>query len=476
MAAGERHRVLPISAPQADVLASDAAVTGYVGGRGSGKTWIGGYRIASRALPGDPWLCVSPDAGVVHDTTLPTFLDITQSLGVYRRHVLTPYPRVWWETSAGPGHELAQMVFRSGEAPDKLRGPNKAGLWIDEASIQTEDVFLIARATLRYKGRMGPTLLTMTPRGRNHWTFGVFFERASDEHEPGVELIQGVPYHRKGESNLIQASTRQNPFLPDEFYDSMAGSYSSVLAAQELEGEFVDVEGLMFRREWFEVIDRPPRTAMRVRYWDRAASVTSHSSYSAGVLIARDDRGMYYIEDVIRGQWSAHDRDNVIYQVAVSDAQKYQNEVLIYAEQEGGSGGKEVMQQLIKKLAGFPIFRDLASGSGTRRSGGVILPGGAKVTRAQPLAAQAQAGNVKLIGGSWNSDFLSEITAFPESAHADQVDAAAAGLNRLAALAQPDEVIAEKERIAVHSQRFGQAVGTAESNRRRGSRSLFGRQ
>lgn len=142
---------------------------------------------------------------------------------------------------------------------------------------------------------------------------------------------------------------------------------------------------------------------------------------------------------------------------------------MIYAEQEGGSGGKEVMQQMIKMLAGFPVYRDLASGSAQRNVGGVKLPGQAKVTRAQPLAAQAEAGNVRLVKGAWNQEFLSELSAFPESSQADQVDAASAGLNRLAALTQPEDAVADRKRKEVQTNTYGanlKSLGGSRGTRR----------
>jgi predicted phage terminase large subunit-like protein len=41
-----------------------------------------------------------------------------------------------------------------------------------------------------------------------------------------------------------------------------------------------------------------------------------------------------------------------------------------------------------------------------------------------PLAAQAEAGNVLLIRGEWNRDFLAELETFPMGKFKDQVDAA----------------------------------------------------
>ncbi|MFZ9077514.1 MAG: phage terminase large subunit [Alphaproteobacteria bacterium] len=467
-AKGSSVPVLPISQVQADFLASDEPITAMVCGRGGGKTFIGSYRIITRAQHNDHWMAVSPDAGVSVETTVPTFIENCEKLNCLNRVVMSPYPRIWWQTFDGGE---AQIVFRSAEKPDKLRGANKSGLWLDEASYQPVDAMRIARATLRRGGVMGATILTMTPRGRSHWTFELCYDRA-EGHESNIETIQGIPYVPKPGVKLIQASTADNPFLPEDFFDSMAQDLSPLLAAQELGGQFIDIDGLMFRREWFEPVDFAPREALRVRYWDKAASTLSQSSFTAGVRIARCPKGIFYIEDVVRGQWSAADRDTVILQTAQSDAHQYGGEVLIYAEQEGGSGGKEVMQQMIKMLAGFPVYRDLASGSAQRNVGGVKLPGQAKVTRAQPLAAQAEAGNVRIVNGKWNQEFLSELSAFPESSQADQVDAASAGLNRLAALTQPEDAVADRKRKQVQTDRFGSNLKPLNG---RGRRLLYNR-
>ena len=75
-------------------------------------------------------------------------------------------------------------------------------------------------------------------------------------------------------------------------------------------------------------------------------------------------------------------------------------------------------QTLAKILAGYPVK--------------VVAPTGDKTTRATPAAAQAEAGNVKLLRGEWNEAFMDELCTFPAGAHDDQVDAFADALNELA--------------------------------------------
>ena len=47
---------------------------------------------------------------------------------------------------------------------------------------------------------------------------------------------------------------------------------------------------------------------------------------------------------------------------------------------------------------------------------------GSKELRAEPFAAQAQAGNVMLVRGQWNDAFLDEAESFPRGSLKDRID------------------------------------------------------
>jgi predicted phage terminase large subunit-like protein len=178
-------------------------------------------------------------------------------------------------------------------------------------------------------------------------------------------------------------------------------------------------EGNRFKRSWFELVDpgAVPHKARRVRYWDRA-SLAGEGDFTAGVLMARGDDRTVFIEDVVRGQWSVGERDGIMRQTADRDGRRYGRTVHTWVEQEPGSGGKESALSAIKLLAGYIIKADKVTGS--------------KVVRAEPFAAAAEGGTVKLVRGSWNAAFLDEVTAFPNGQNDDQLDAAAGGFAKLA--------------------------------------------
>jgi hypothetical protein len=54
------------------------------------------------------------------------------------------------------------------------------------------------------------------------------------------------------------------------------------------------------------------------------------------------------------------------------------------------------------------------------------------------MAASSSGGNLKLVRGLWNRDFLDELEVFPFGAHDAQVDAAAIAFNKLAAKKCPE--------------------------------------
>lgn len=173
-------------------------------------------------------------------------------------------------------------------------------------------------------------------------------------------------------------------------------------------------EGGMFRREWFfkfiEAI--PAQVEGRVRYWDKAATA-GDGDYTVGIRMSRDSGGLYTIEDVTRGRWSTGERDQVIKQCAATDPAGTR----IYIEQEPGSSGVDSVKALIRMLAGYSVHPDRVTGS--------------KLIRAEPLAAQCEAGNVLLLKAHWNAPFLDELLTFPNGAHDDQVDAASGAFSML---------------------------------------------
>lgn len=198
---------------------SSALYNGFVGGRGSGKTWAGAYKMITKAKRGRTYLTASPTGILMKDTTFPTFKEIARDLGVLGKVTISPYPNV--ELTTG-----ATIRFRTAEDPEKLRGPNLSGVWLDEASLMHPDAYKIAIACLREGGEQGWLDATFTPKGLDHWTYDVFGKNKPD-------------------TRIFHCNTLANPFLPPEFAETLAKQYTEAEARQELAGEFIDADEAM---------------------------------------------------------------------------------------------------------------------------------------------------------------------------------------------------------------------------------------
>lgn len=173
--------------------------------------------------------------------------------------------------------------------------------------------------------------------------------------------------------------------------------------------------GLFFKRTQIgnilEVI--PDDVICWVRCWDLAASEKSDKgdpAYTAGVLIGKRKNGRYIVADVVNKQMSASDVRSTIRLTAQEDRAKHKS-VRIRLPQDPGQAGKEQAESYIKFLSGFDVVARLESGS--------------KQTRAEPMAAQWQAGNFDILHADWNEAYITQLENFPDGTFKDMVDASA---------------------------------------------------
>ena len=135
-------------------------------------------------------------------------------------------------------------------------------------------------------------------------------------------------------------------------------------------------------------------------------------AYTAGVLIGKRKNGRYIVADVINRQMSASDVRQTIKLTAQADRAAYKR-VRIRLPKDPGQAGKEQAESYIKFLSGFDVT--------------TVAETGSKEARAEPMAAQWQAGNFDLLYGPWNEEYLLQLENFPDSTFKDMVDASANG-------------------------------------------------
>jgi predicted phage terminase large subunit-like protein len=259
-------------------------------------------------------------------------------------------------------------------------------------------------------------------------------QRVHERDVAGYILSSGLPYEHVCLPALYEPdhpyvckydwrTEAGQPLWPDRPGFDVAGieqlalEMGSYAAAGQLQQRPAPRGGGMFKEHWFPTVDAMPAKRVKVRAWDLAATVQKYGTdpdWTVGVLMSRDEAGFFTIEDVIRLRGGPAEVERAIRNTALLDGK----DVRIRLPQDPGQAGKAQAGYLIRTLAGF--------------NARAVPPTGSKETRAGPFAAQAEAGNVRLLRAPWNRIFLDEMTMFPAAAHDDQVDAATDAFNELA--------------------------------------------
>lgn len=179
-----------------------------------------------------------------------------------------------------------------------------------------------------------------------------------------------------------------------------------------------EAAGELFKREWFRIIDAIPSGWIDVvRFWDRAATKPSESNpdpdWTRGALMFKYADGRFVLADMKSMQDTPHMVEELIKNVASHDG----HHVKIVSQQDPGSAGVMEANRFVSMLNSYIVYTRVISKD--------------KITRAKPVSAQAEAGNIMVLRGPWNEEFFAEIENFPESGHDDQVDVFSGAYNEL---------------------------------------------
>ena len=238
---------------------------------------------------------------------------------------------------------------------------------------------------------------------------------------------------------LVTEEERQEPksvsFVSSSIYDNQVllktdpGYLANLKALSIVERERLlfgnwkikAAKGLYFPRSALPDLlpDVPNDVIKWVRAWDLAATDTDEGgdpAYTASVLLGKRRSGRYVIADATNHRYKAEKVRALVKQCAISDKAKYKR-VRIRMSIDPGQAGKEQYQSYVKMLAGFSVH-------GVRESG-------SKEARAEPFAAQWQAGNVDVVAGPWTEALLGQYESFPESKYKDLVDSGSNAFNEL---------------------------------------------
>ena len=213
-----------------------------VSGRQGGKSHFGARWLLMQTMQSD----------VKHKLALavaPTF----RTARVLQRkleEVLKADPRLWARIKHTkqpiPVYEFPNgwiIEVHSADDPDAIRGISASAAWFDEVAKAAGEAFDVLTPTLLAAG--GAFLGTTTPRGKQNWVYRKLYLKSlppeHDEHDP--ELYNPI-------YATIAGSTWENvENLSEEAIVQLEDQYGkeSAWGRQEISGEFVSFEGLVYR-------------------------------------------------------------------------------------------------------------------------------------------------------------------------------------------------------------------------------------
>lgn len=224
---------------------------------------------------------------------------------------------------------------------------------------------------------------------------------------------------------FFPATHRDNPTLTanDPKYIDRLSQLDRLTRRQLREGDWHarPAPGEFFDRSWFEIVNASPAMPLaRVRWWDRAATEAKAGSdpdWTVGLRLAKARGGLIYVEDVERFRAPPAEVERRIQATAERDRDELGDVRVCLAKDPGSAGKFEADHYVTHTLAGFDVH--------------MVAETGDKVTRAKPVSAQAEHGNVKVVRAPWNRALLDELEAFP-GGHDDQVDALSGAYSQVA--------------------------------------------
>ena len=162
-----------------------------------------------------------------------------------------------------------------------------------------------------------------------------------------------------------------------------------------------------------------------VRGWDFAAGTDASRDpdWTVGVLMCRDPNGGYVIDDVRRVRVAPAGLGALLLDVARRDGPG----VSISMPRDPGQAGLHQVAMLTQVLSDYQVHSSAETGH--------------KIARAQIVASQVNAGNVRLRRAAWNRAFADELADFPHGRKDDQVDALSRAFARLTPKEKPAQFV-----------------------------------
>lgn len=229
------------------------------------------------------------------------------------------------------------------------------------------------------------------------------YEYVTPDHPEAKLMYKQDPRTEEGELAWPERFPHHSVESLKRAFRAVGGSYAE---AAQLQQRPVPRGGGMFSRDSWQIVpERPNVPGYSTRGWDLAASTGKSAAWTVGLKLTLLDDGRLVIEDVRRLRGTGLAVEQAIFECAQLDG--YDTRISI--PQDPGQAGKAQVAGFARLLHGYDVSFSPESGD--------------KETRAIPIAAQVEGGNVLVVKAPWNDTLFAEAGLFPNSQFKDQVDA-----------------------------------------------------
>ena len=254
--------------PQAEFMGSDKKFRAFVSGVGAGKTACGWMSVLEYAFknPGSFGAIVAPTYPLIRDVIL------KERSAWIPDQLIKSYNRTDKEMKFING---SSVIFRSAKDDSQielLRGLSIAYAWIDEATILSKLALEVLTARLRQPGYEPKLWMTCTPR--KGWVHDLLKVDPSDE----WFCLDNIP-------------TQSNTFLDPGYVKSLKELYTGQFYDQEVMGQWVDFEGLIWQCKRIMEADIPVK--LRQTYY----GIDIGWEHPSSIIVIQQQGDIFYVVD-----------------------------------------------------------------------------------------------------------------------------------------------------------------------------------
>lgn len=293
----------------------------------------------------------------------------------------------------------ATISLKGADRPDTMRGVSLKFLVLDEyADMKKETFEEILRPALA--DQKGSCLFIGTPKGRNH--FYDLFKYAELSDDPTYEAWHFTSYN--------------NETLDPEEINTAKKSMSSYAFRQEFMASFEARGSELFKEDWLNFAEESTEEgdyyiAIDLAGFNEGGSKKNKRLDNSCIVVAKVNDNGWFVENMIVGRWTLDETARKIFQ-AVRDYRP------ISVGIERGIAKQAVMSPLtdmMKRHSFFFRVEELTHGN-QKKTDRIVWS----------LQGRMENGLITFKKADWNSQFIDEISQFPDPlTHDDMIDALA---------------------------------------------------